>query len=51
MCDPQTSGGLLIACAPGATGEVLDLLRQSGHPRAARIGSFSAGLPEITVAA
>ena len=51
MCDPQTSGGLLIACAPGATGEVLDVLRQCGHSRAARIGSFSAGLPEITVAA
>ena len=30
LCDPQTSGGLLIACAPSAAGDVLDLLRQSG---------------------
>jgi selenide,water dikinase len=51
LCDPQTSGGLLIACAPSAAGEVLDLLRQGGCHRAACIGSFAAGPSEITVAA
>ena len=25
MCDPQTSGGLLVACAPSVAGDVLDL--------------------------
>ena len=51
LCDPQTSGGLLIACAPSAAGEVLELLRQGGHLHAACIGSLSAGPPEITVVA
>ena len=51
LCDPQMSGGLLIACAPSAAGDVLDLLRQSGCDRAARIGSLCAGPPEITVTA
>jgi selenide,water dikinase len=51
LCDPQTSGGLLIACVPSAAGDVLDLLRQGGHVDAASIGSFAAGPPEITVAA
>ena len=51
LCDPQTSGGLLIACAPGAADDVLDLLRQSGHVHAACIGNLAAGPSEITVAA
>lgn len=44
-------GGLLIACAPSAAGDVLDLLRQGGHVHAACIGSLAAGASEITVAA
>jgi selenide,water dikinase len=51
LCDPQTSGGLLIACAPSAAGDVLDLLRQGGHFHAACIGSLAGGPSEITVAA
>jgi selenide, water dikinase len=51
LCDPQTSGGLLIACAPSAVGDVLDLLRQGGCQRAACIGSLAGGASEITVAA
>jgi selenide,water dikinase len=50
LCDPQTSGGLLISCASAAAGDVLDLLRQGGYHFAARIGSLSAGPSEITVA-
>jgi selenide,water dikinase len=51
LCDPQTSGGLLIACASSAAADVLDLLRQGGHIHAACIGAFAAGPSEITVAA
>jgi selenide,water dikinase len=51
LCDPQTSGGLLIACADSAAGDVLGVLQQNGYHRAACIGSLSAGPPEITVAA
>ena len=30
LCDPQTSGGLLVACDPSATGEVLDVFGRHG---------------------
>ena len=30
VCDPQTSGGLLLAVAPASTGEVEDALRGEG---------------------
>ena len=43
LSDPQTSGGLLIACAPGAEREVLDLLHHSGFNDAQTIGSFTSG--------
>lgn len=43
LSDPQTSGGLLIACAPGAEREVLDLLHHSGFNDAQTIGRFTSG--------
>ena len=43
LSDPQTSGGLLMACAPDAEGEVLELLSKSGFNAAKKIGSFTAG--------
>jgi selenide,water dikinase len=49
LTDPQTSGGLLIACAPEAADEVLSLLRAEGFAQAARIGQLSAGTPGIQV--
>lgn len=39
MCDPQTSGGLLISVSKDASDALLQWLRQSGH-HAAVIGSF-----------
>ena len=45
LCDPQTSGGLLVACAPDAVGEVLDIFARHGFARAAVIGSLSVGTP------
>ena len=35
LTDPQTSGGLLVACAPSAVGEVLDVFRREGFESAA----------------
>ena len=35
LCDPQTSGGLLIAVAPSAAEEVEELLSKAGLPHAA----------------
>ncbi len=43
LCDPQTSGGLLIACAPMAEKEVLALVRRHGFTHASTIGEFVAG--------
>jgi selenide, water dikinase len=49
LTDPQTSGGLLVACAPHAVREVLDIFRRDGFASAAPIGHFAAGVPKITV--
>jgi selenide, water dikinase len=49
LCDPQTSGGLLVACAPGAAREALEVLRRHGGGRAAVIGAMTSGEPRITV--
>ena len=46
LCDPQTSGGLLIAVAPSATGRLLAQVRTAGFSGAAVIGELSAGVPE-----
>ncbi|HEY9193398.1 MAG TPA: selenide, water dikinase SelD [Methyloversatilis sp.] len=45
--DPQTSGGLLVACAEDAVGQVLEAFRQDGFAEAAVIGGLSAGAPGI----
>ena len=39
VTDPQTSGGLLVACAPADVAEVLANFRRDGFDRAAEIGS------------
>ncbi|CAM5778645.1 selenide, water dikinase SelD [Castellaniella caeni] len=49
LTDPQTSGGLLVACAPEAAGEVMALLQADGCTQAARIGRLVAGTPHIQV--
>src|SRR6185295_5327109 len=48
LTDPQTSGGLLVACGAEAEGEVCELFRSDGFdPRV--IGRLSAGAPVLTV--
>jgi len=43
LTDPQTSGGLLVACAPDAVPEVLKIFADEGFERASVIGQLEAG--------
>ena len=47
LCDPQTSGGLLIAVAPEAAGAVLALALHGGFERAAVVGRLERGSPTV----
>jgi selenide,water dikinase len=49
LTDPQTSGGLLVACAPGACNAVLDIFRTEGFEHAAVIGEVAEGSPAVAV--
>jgi selenide,water dikinase len=49
LTDPQTSGGLLVACAPEAADAVLAVFRDEGFERAMRIGECVAGAASVTV--
>ncbi len=49
LTDPQTSGGLLAACAPDAVDEVLGVFRNEGFERATAIGRIVPGIPQVTV--
>ena len=50
LTDPQTSGGLLVACAPQEAARVLDIFHSQGFGRAAVIGEMRAGEPCVQVA-
>jgi selenide,water dikinase len=41
LCDPQTSGGLLVSCAPEVVGAVLAIFRQHGFAAACEIGEIA----------
>ena len=50
--DPQTSGGLLIACDPARAESVLDAIVAAGYPRARIIGHVeNDGAPSIRLMA
>jgi selenide,water dikinase len=49
LCDPQTSGGLLVSCAPEAVDRVLNIFREDGFEGAAVIGEIVAGPARISV--
>jgi len=51
LTDPQTSGGLLVACAPEAVDEVLAIFRRDGFGQAAVVGELAAGEPVVNVLA
>jgi selenide,water dikinase len=43
LTDPQTSGGLLVACSPQSEAKVLDVFRRDGFDAARTIGTFGRG--------
>ena len=50
LTDPQTSGGLLVSCAPAAVGAVLAVFRRHGFETACVIGEVGGGAPaDLTV--
>jgi selenide,water dikinase len=49
LTDPQTSGGLLVACEAGAAQAVLDIFARQGFRHAAVIGQLVPGAPGIAV--
>ncbi len=49
LTDPQTSGGLLVACAPGASAGILSLFRSQGFGDAAVIGEIVQGDGQVEV--
>ena len=49
LTDPQTSGGLLVACDPSGVDEVLGIFRADGFESAAVIGEVVAGPAEVAV--
>jgi selenide,water dikinase len=51
LTDPQTSGGLLVACDRGAAGDVLRILAEQGFTQAAIVGEMAAGPAGVRVAA
>ena len=49
LCDPQTSGGLLVACAQETVADVLAIFARHGFSAAAIIGEVAEGAPGLTV--
>jgi selenide, water dikinase len=49
LSDPQTSGGLLVACAPQAEKSVMEIFRQQGFAEARTIGRLVAGPARLAV--
>jgi selenide,water dikinase len=49
LTDPQTSGGLLVACTREAASEVLSVFREHGFAAATVIGELTQGAPRVTI--
>jgi len=49
LTDPQTSGGLLVCCAPAVTSQVMALFHQGGFDSPRRIGQMVSGAPTVDV--
>ncbi len=49
LTDPQTSGGLLVACAAERAEPILMAIKQTGYPCARIIGAVRAGEPGIRI--
>ncbi|TDR84552.1 selenide, water dikinase SelD [Enterovirga rhinocerotis] len=51
LTDPQTSGGLLVACDAAKADEILARVRSAGYPAARRIGFATEGSGRVRVVA
>ncbi|MET0639672.1 MAG: selenide, water dikinase SelD [Hyphomicrobium sp.] len=49
LTDPQTSGGLLVACAPDQAELIRSQIEKAGYPLARIIGTVGSGKPQIRV--
>lgn len=49
LTDPQTSGGLLVACSPEALAQVLAIFSRHGFEAAATVGGMRAGPARLVV--
>ncbi|WP_366835938.1 AIR synthase-related protein [Nitrosomonas sp.] len=49
LCDPQTSGGLLVSCAPESADAVVAAFNSDGFGQAAVIGAMQTGDAQVTV--
>lgn len=49
LSDPQTSGGLLVACEPAAVSQVLEIFNAEGFAEAAVVGELMTGAPRLIV--
>jgi selenide,water dikinase len=49
LCDPQTSGGLLVACSPDALADVMATFDRHGCATAGLIGGMMGGAPRVSV--
>ena len=49
LTDPQTSGGLLVACAADAAPRVLEIFHRDGFASAAVIGQVAAGPARVRI--
>jgi selenide,water dikinase len=49
LTDPQTSGGLLVACKPERAEPIRAMIEAAGYPRASIIGSVTAGEPTVRI--
>ncbi|WP_243050454.1 selenide, water dikinase SelD [Dyella sp. RRB7] len=49
LTDPQTSGGLLVACKAGRAEAIRAMIEAAGYPYARIIGAMTAGAPGIEV--
>ena len=49
LTDPQTSGGLLVACTADSVAQVLETFRTHGFEEAAVVGRVSSGAPRLVV--
>jgi selenide,water dikinase len=49
LTDPQTSGGLLVACTGGRADSILRQIRDAGYPAARIVGQVEAGAAGVRV--